>query len=132
MDLERLAWCRSWCKTRYVAAMTRAKTRTAARDRGGIEELPSGALRVKVYAGRDPITKKRHYLTETVSADTSNAEKEAEKIRTRFLSQVDERRHPRTNATVGQLLDRHFSRFNGAPSTLDEYRGLRRSMSTSS
>ncbi|GHJ14185.1 hypothetical protein [Micromonospora sp. AKA38] len=36
------------------------------RQRGEIEELPSGSLRVKVYAGIDPITKKRHYLTETI------------------------------------------------------------------
>lgn len=34
------------------------------RQRGEIETLPSGSLRVKVYAGVDPISGKRHYLTE--------------------------------------------------------------------
>jgi LacI family xylobiose transport system transcriptional regulator len=29
------------------------------RERGGIDEPPSGALRVRVYAGTDPITKRR-------------------------------------------------------------------------
>jgi hypothetical protein len=35
------------------------------RKRGEIETLPSGALRAKVYAGIDPLTGKRIYLTET-------------------------------------------------------------------
>ena len=75
------------------------------RARGAVEELPSGALRVKVYAGSDPVTGRRHYLTETIPAgrDAAGA---AEVARTRLLNQVDERRSPRTKATVNQLLDR--------------------------
>ncbi|WP_317888995.1 hypothetical protein [Salinispora oceanensis] len=57
----------------------------AKRQRGEIEEVPSGSLRVKVYAGIDPITKKRHRLTETVPPGPT-ARKEAEKARTRFLA----------------------------------------------
>jgi hypothetical protein len=41
-----------------------AKRRT--RQRGGIDELPSGALRVRVYGGMDLISKRRMYLTEVV------------------------------------------------------------------
>ncbi len=74
------------------------------RTRGTIETLPSGSLRVKVYAGIDPISKSEHYLVETVAAGPGAA-KEAEKVRTRLLNQVDERRNPRTRATVNQLLD---------------------------
>jgi hypothetical protein len=33
---------------------------------GCIERLPSGALRIRIYAGTDPITKKRHELIEIV------------------------------------------------------------------
>ncbi|MFQ6212449.1 hypothetical protein ACLMMQ_29835, partial [Bacillus mobilis] len=40
----------------------------AKRQRGEIMELPSGSLRVRVYAGVDPLTGKRHYLTETITA----------------------------------------------------------------
>jgi hypothetical protein len=40
------------------------------RARGYVEELPSGALRVVVYAGIDPVTKRRHYLRETIPANT--------------------------------------------------------------
>ncbi len=36
--------------------------------RGEIEALPSGSLRVRVYAGIDPVSKKRNYLVETIPA----------------------------------------------------------------
>ena len=38
------------------------------RDRGGIDALPSGAIRVRVYAGIDPVSKRRHDLTEVIPA----------------------------------------------------------------
>lgn len=92
------------------------------RPRGSVEKLPSGALRVKVYAGFDPVTKRRHYLTEVVSAGRG-AEAEAERVLTRLLNEVDERRNPKTKATVEQLLDRYLDQhFDGAPSTKANYR----------
>ncbi|MFI7598990.1 hypothetical protein [Actinoplanes sp. NPDC049681] len=44
-----------------------AASRSTGRQRGRIETLPSGSLRVKVYAGIDPITGKRNDLTETIA-----------------------------------------------------------------
>ncbi len=38
----------------------------------------------------------------------SKAASEAEKVMRRLAAQVDERRHPRTNATLDQLLDRYL------------------------
>ncbi len=86
------------------------------RQRGEIMKLPSGSLRVRVYAGVDPLTGKRHYLTETVPAGRT-AEREAEKVRTRFLNQVDEKRSPRTRATLNQLLDRWLEVVDIEPTT---------------
>jgi integrase len=74
------------------------------RTKGSIEALPSGALRVAVYAGIDPITKRRHYLKEIVPAGP-RAHAAAEAARARLVAQVAERRNPRTSATVDQLLD---------------------------
>ena len=88
-----------------------------ARSRGTIDELPSGALRVRVSAGIDPISKRRMYLTEVVPPGPK-AGQEAERMRTRMLSQVDERRSPRTRATVGQLLDQWLEVLDVDPSTL--------------
>jgi integrase len=81
------------------------------RQRGEIETLPSGSLRVRVYAGIDPVTRKRHYLTETIAAGPTAA-KEAERARTRFLAQVDEKRNPKTRATLNQLLDRYLEQLD--------------------
>ena len=69
------------------------------RQRGNIDALPSGSLRVRVYAGVDPISKKPLYLTETVPPGPRQA-REAEQARTRLLNQVDEKRNPKTRATV--------------------------------
>ncbi|TNC21153.1 hypothetical protein [Amycolatopsis alkalitolerans] len=41
--------------------------------RGSIDVLPSGALRVRVDAGVDPIRKREPYLTETVYEEHSAA-----------------------------------------------------------
>lgn len=80
----------------------------ARRARGNVCWLPSGAARVTVYGGIDQLTGKRIQLRETVTArDTQReTEKEAEKVRTKLLNQVDERRSPKTEATVNELLDR--------------------------
>jgi integrase len=70
--------------------------------------LPSGSLRVSLYAGTDPVTKDRMYLRETVPAG-ANAEAEAKRILAGFVHEVYERRHPRTDATVRQLIERHLT-----------------------
>jgi integrase len=93
------------------------------RQRGEIETLPSGSLRVKVYAGIDPVTKKRHYLTETIPPGPA-ARKAAERARTKFLSQVDERRNPRSKGTLDDLLDRHVDQLDVDVQTKRGYRNV--------
>lgn len=90
-------------------------------NRGSIDRLPSGALRVRVFAGYDPVSKKRRDLVELVPPGP-NAERQAEKVRTRLLNQVDEQRHPRTNATVDQLIEKYLDVANLDPGTLRGYR----------
>lgn len=104
-----------------MSRMARAARRRR-RPQGTIEELPSGSLRVAVYAGMDPLTKNRHYLRETIPAGP-RSEAEAEKVLRRLLNQVDEQRNPRTNATLNQLLDRHLELLDLEETTLKTYRG---------
>ncbi len=92
------------------------------RQRGSIDVLPSGAFRVRVYAGVDPVTKQRHTLVETIPAGPT-AERQACAARDRLLAEVAERRNPRTNATVDQLLERYLDQFDGADSTRTLHRG---------
>lgn len=90
--------------------------RRSRRQRGSVEQLPSGALRVAVYTGIDPVTGRRHYLREIVPAGPT-ADAEAERVMRRLASQVDERRNPRTSATVDQLLDRYLEALDVGYST---------------
>lgn len=90
------------------------------RQRGEIEALPSGSLRVRVYAGVDPVTKKRHRLTEIIPPGPT-AQRDAEKALIRFLAEVDDRRNPRTRATMSQLLDRWFGVLDVDASTRQGY-----------
>lgn len=87
---------------------------------GAPQRLPSGALRVVVYAGKDPLTGRRHYLREVVPAGPKAAS-EAERVMRRLAAQVDERRHPRTNATLDQLLDRYLETLDAARGGLANY-----------
>jgi integrase len=109
-------------RPRYAPLVTGRPAAGQARARGNIETLRSGALRVRVYAGIDPVTKKRHTLTEVIEPGPQ-AERKARAARDRLVSQVEERRNPRTSATVDQLLERYLDQFDGAPNTLTLYRG---------
>src|SRR3954454_15249376 len=97
--------------------------RAQRRQRGAIETLPSGSLRVKVYAGYDPISGRRHYLDEVVPAGP-RAGAEAERVRTRLLHEVDQQRNPKTRATVIQLLDRYLETLDVEPTTRTLYEGI--------
>ncbi|MFI6833583.1 tyrosine-type recombinase/integrase [Kribbella sp. NPDC050241] len=83
------------------------QSRKPSRQRGSIRRLPSGSLQVRVYAGVDPVTKDDLYLNEVVPVGPRQ-EKEADKTRTRLLNQVDEKRNPKTRATVDQLMEKYF------------------------
>lgn len=78
---------------------------------------------MRVYAGVDPVTKRDLYLTEVVQAGPQAAAK-AEKARTKLLNQVDERRSPRTRATVGQAIDRWMELAELAPTTRTRYKSV--------
>ncbi|MGD9986358.1 tyrosine-type recombinase/integrase [Pseudonocardia sp.] len=71
-----------------------------------------------VYAGQDPVTGKRLYLT-----DSTTDEREAERIRRRFVAQVDDQRNVRTRATLGKTLESWLRTHEAEESTLDGYRG---------
>jgi integrase len=66
------------------------------------------------------VTGKRHNLTAVIPPGP-NADDEAERRRLDFLAQVDERRNPRTKATIDQLLTRYIDQFDGAPGTKSLY-----------
>jgi integrase len=84
------------------------QSRPRKRQRGSIRSLPSGSLQVRVFAGTDPVTKRDLYLTEVIPPGPRQ-DREAEQARTRLLNQVDEKRNPKTRATVDQLITKYFA-----------------------
>lgn len=94
-----------------------ASTGSEPRDRGSIERR-GNSLRVKVYAGKDPVTGKRVYLTESTTD-----EKEARRIRTRFLAQVDKQRNARTKAPLQVALDDQLRMLDLEPKSRHAYDG---------
>jgi hypothetical protein len=76
------------------------------------------AWQVIVHAGRDPLTGKRRNLT-----GTARTKREAQALRARLLTQVDEGRRPATDATVAQLLERWLEMADLAWSTRVTYKG---------
>src|SRR4051794_17228762 len=91
-----VAWHHMWCGSDYDRVVAGRPGTGETRARGSIETLRSGALRVRVYAGVDPLTGKRHYATEVVPAGP-RAKRDAEAVRARLVQTVAERRSPRTN-----------------------------------
>jgi integrase len=69
---------------------------------GYIQQLPSGAFRVSVYAGTDPLTGRQIRLRRTCKTERA-AQIELGKL----LEQADAGRRPESDATVAQLMDRY-------------------------
>ncbi|GAA3632620.1 hypothetical protein GCM10022267_19350 [Lentzea roselyniae] len=103
--------------------MTKRKAGPKDRERGRIEVLPSGSLRVVVYAGVDPLTGLRNYRHETIPKDTPDLWDEAEKTKTRILNEIDEQRSPRTKANVNTLIDRYLDNLDVKRNTRKGYEG---------
>jgi integrase len=66
-----------------------------------------GSLQVQVFAGRDPLTGRKRWLSRQVRGQTKTAWREAKKVEAQLLEQVDrgERRGERTR-TVAELVER--------------------------
>lgn len=73
---------------------------------------------MRVYAGVDKVSRRRLNLTETVPAGPK-AWGHAEEIRAQLVRQVEDGRHPTTDATVAQMLQRYLADRKGLDSFLD-------------
>jgi hypothetical protein len=71
------------------------------RKRGRVENRGAN-LRVIVYAGLDPVTGKRAYLRESVKGNDKAARKQAGKVMTRLLAQVDKQHDGGEQRPAGQ------------------------------
>ncbi|MBV9010673.1 MAG: site-specific integrase [Pseudonocardiales bacterium] len=88
------------------------------RARGSVQRRGNAWL-VRVSAGTDPVTGKRLWL-----CGTRESQKEAEKLRTKLLGQVDEKKASRTRASLGALLEEWLPGAELSATTRDNYAGL--------
>ena len=86
--------------------------------RGHIEQLPSGSLRVHVYAGTDPVTGKPRRLKQTCPDEASAAATLG-----RLLAQADGDRFPNREATLGQALGKYLEVADLEVSTREAHEG---------
>jgi integrase len=77
---------------------------------------------VRVYVGHDPVTKRRRDLTEVIPASLKAGD-QADAALARMLTEIREKRHPRTGVTLNQLLDRHLEMIEAERTMLTTYRG---------
>ena len=85
-------------------------------------------LQVQVYAGRDPLTGRKRWVSRQVPGQTKASHRQAKKVEAELLEQVDrgEQRGSRTR-TVGELVERWFTWRQQvkpiSPITVANYRG---------
>src|SRR2546430_12939786 len=80
---------------------------------GYIRRRPSGAFRVSVYAGPDPVTGRRRRLGETCPDEVT-----ATAALGRLLKQAQSHQAPNRDATFGLVLDKYLEVTDLAESTL--------------
>ena len=83
-------------------------------------------LQVQVYAGRDPFTGRKRWVSRQVPGQTKASHRQAKKVEAELLEQVD-RGEQRGTRTVGELVERWFTWRQQvrpiSPITVRNYRG---------
>jgi hypothetical protein len=66
-------------------------------------------LQVQVYAGRDPLTGRKRYVSQQVAGQTKASMREAKQVEARLLEEIGTGRHKGSRSrTVAELLERWF------------------------
>ncbi|KOV80096.1 tyrosine recombinase XerC [Nocardia sp. NRRL S-836] len=102
--------------------MTRADGSQDRRTRGSIR-VRGNSLQVRVFAGKDPVTNKDVYLTESVRGTDKAAYKTADKVQTRLLAEVDAQQSASTTVTFSYAVDEWLRTSDLEDSTRDGYKG---------
>jgi integrase len=92
------------------------------RKRGRVEDRGAN-LRVVVYAGMDPVTGKRSYLRETVKGNDRAARRQANKVMTRLLAEVDKQRTTESSVPLVHVIDEWLRVAELEDGTREMYRG---------
>lgn len=98
------------------------KARPDARPRGNIEDR-GDSLRIRVYAGPDPVTGKPVYLRETVRGTDQAAHRTARRALNRLVAEAEKARQPSSAISLGQVIDEWLKVAEHENSTRETYLG---------
>ncbi|MGH3942177.1 MAG: tyrosine-type recombinase/integrase [Pseudonocardiaceae bacterium] len=102
---------------------------SAARPRRGSErpqgniEARGDSLRIRVYAGIDPVTGKPVYLRETVRGTDDAARRTAKRTLNRLVAQAEKARRPSSVISLGHVIDEWLGVAEHEDSTRETYLG---------
>jgi integrase len=99
-----------------------ATAREDARPRGNIEAR-GDSLRIRVYAGLDPVTGKPVYLRKTVRGTGDAARRTARRALNRLVAEAEKTRQPSSVISLGQVIDEWLRVTEHEDSTRETYLG---------
>jgi integrase len=103
--------------------MPTAAVQRANRRRQGSIETRGDSLRVRVYAGPDPVTGKPVYLRETVAGADDAAHRKARRVRNRLIAEAERARGPSSTVSLGHVIDEWLKVAELEDSTRETYVG---------
>ncbi len=107
----------------YAVGMATARTRSAdERPRGNIEAR-GDSLRIRVYAGIDPVTGRTVYLRETVRGTDDAARRTARRTLNRLVAEAEKQRQPSSVVSLVHVIDEWLRVSEHEDSTRETYVG---------
>lgn len=103
----------------YTEGMARSRSDTG-RTKGNIEER-GDSLRVRLYAGIDPVTGRQSYLRETIPGTDDAAWRKADDKLTEFRAQVLKQRNVASSVPFSKAVDEWMQNSEVVDSTRDGY-----------
>ena len=107
----------------YPGGMTAARARRGAERLQGNIEVRGDSLRIRVYAGPDPVTGKPVYLRETVRGTDDAARRTERRTLNRLVAEAEKARRPSSVVSLGHVLDEWLRVAEHEDSTRETYLG---------
>ena len=107
----------------YPGGMTAARARRGTERLQGNIEVRGDSLRIRVYAGPDPVTGKPVYLRETVRGTDDAARRTARRTLNRLVAEAEKARRPSSVVSLGHVIDEWLRVAEHEDSTRETYLG---------
>jgi integrase len=107
----------------YPVGMTAARARRGSERIQGNIEARGDSLRVRVYAGPDPVTGRPVYLRETVYGTDDAARRTARRTLNRLVAAAEKARRPSSAVSLSQVIDEWLRVVEHEDSTRETYLG---------